>query len=431
MAQADYLMEDRGDRPGQGTFRRPEPYTEARLARLYRRIPLDSAGETLLRRAFAAAANLYGVLALTDFWTLFKGMFPGAVPERAFFAFAKVARHDFRDAPGFYILGEEEFWDAQRKSTARDRLIVNAAYLRDDDYADAIDLYHPHVADYAHLGAEAFLACAEGTLGERRAAYKGHVPGEVAEAIAEAEREDAAFAPWDEETLRAKFGELGLDGPRERLLRAACAALADLYGIAPLAAVKAVLDTHHPGMFPEETLAGYLALINHAEGLSFAAIDLGKDGAAVVDGTLLDADDPKAACEALQGDLDPNLPYYVPTQEELAAIARAVAADAVAPCCTDPRAERAVLGHLAAAKGTPEGLASFRNAVLGLARYQACLDEDALRDDLTHFAHQAGVSLPHARLNALCEAFPDYWRHARAQALKGHTPAEAEALLLQ
>lgn len=431
MAQADYLMEDRGDRPGQGTFRRPEPYTEARLARLYRKIPLDSAGETLLRRAFAAAANLYGVLALTDFWTLFKEMFPGAVPERAFFAFAKVARHDFLDDPGFYLLGEEEIWDAPRKSTARDRLIVNAAYLRDGDYADAIDLYHPHVADYARLGAEAFLACAEGTLGERRAAYKGHAPGEVAEAIAEAEREDAAFAPWDEETLRAKLGELGLVGPRERLLRDACAALAELYGIAPLAAIKAVLDAHHPGMFPEETLAGYLALINHAEGLSFAAIDLGKDGVAVVDGTLLDADDPKAACEALRGDLDPNLPYYVPTQEELAAIARAVAADAVAPCCTDPRAERTVLGHLAAAKGSPEGQASFRNAVLGLARYQAYLDEDALRDDLTHFAHQAGVSLPHARLNALCEAFPAYWRHARAQALKGHTPAEAEALLLQ
>lgn len=431
MAQADYLMADRDDRPEQSAFQMPEAYAEARLARLYRQIPLSAADEALLRRAFAAAASLYGVLALEDFWPLFNAMFPGAVPARAFFAFAKVARHDFRDGPGFFILGEEELWGTPRRSTARDRLIVNPAYLDDEGYADAIDLYHPHIETYARLGADAFLACAEGNLGERRAAYKGHAPGEVAEALAEAEREDAAFAPWDEETLRARRDELGLDAPRERLLRTYCAALADLYGIAPAAVVKDVLDAHHPGLFQEETLLGYLAFANHLEGLPFAALDAGEDGTVVVDGTLLDADDPKDAYEALQDDIDPDLPYYLPTPEEVETLAQAAEEGALAPCCADPKAERALLALLDAAKGDPEAQAYFRDAALGLARHQAYLDEETLRDDLTHYAHQAGVTLPHAKLNALCEAFPAYSRHARAQPLKGHTPAEAEALMLQ
>lgn len=170
----DYLMQapDRDEAP-QGKradlddFMAPERYADRRLERLYRKIPVDAPTEALLLRAFRAAANLYGVIALKDFLPIFEDLFPGAVSEKAFYAFAKVARHDLRETfdgnPVFYILGAEEIWGDRMVSTVRDRYIVSGAlfYADGDALADGMARYGGIDLPFARLPKDDFLAYAD------------------------------------------------------------------------------------------------------------------------------------------------------------------------------------------------------------------------------------------------------------------------------
>lgn len=177
----DYLLKDHSPSDDEGIweddddgwedmrpdFVEPEPYSDKRLAKLYRKIPVDAATEDLLLRAFRAAAQLYGVISLKDFWPLFKEMFPDVVTESQFYAFTKVARHDMREeydaAPIFYILGPEEFLGARQVSTLRDRYIVNGDYGNPDDdtFVIAMACQRDLGLDFARLPKEAFLKYAD------------------------------------------------------------------------------------------------------------------------------------------------------------------------------------------------------------------------------------------------------------------------------
>lgn len=177
----DYLLKDHSPSDDEGIweddddgwkyirpeFIEPECYSEKRLAKLYRKIPVDAATEDLLLRAFRAAAQLYGVISLKDFWPLFKEMFPDVVTENQFYAFTKVARHDMREeydgAPIFYILGPEEFLGARQVSTLRDRYIVNGDYGNPDDdtFVVAMACQRDLDLDFARLPKEVFLKYAD------------------------------------------------------------------------------------------------------------------------------------------------------------------------------------------------------------------------------------------------------------------------------
>lgn len=170
----DYLMQapDRDEAPQAdwddlGDFEEPECYTDRRLERLYRKIPVDAPTEALLLRAFRAAANLYGVIALKDFLPIFEDLFPGVVSEKAFYAFAKVARHDLRETfelhPIFYVLGAEEIWGDRMVSTVRDRYIVSGAlfYADGDALADGMARYGGIDLPFTRLPKDDFLAYAD------------------------------------------------------------------------------------------------------------------------------------------------------------------------------------------------------------------------------------------------------------------------------
>lgn len=205
----DYLMQapDRDEAP-QGKradlddFMAPERYADRRLERLYRKIPVDAPTEALLLRAFRAAANLYGVIALKDFLPIFEDLFPGAVSEKAFYAFAKVARHDLRETfdgnPVFYILGAEEIWGDRIVSTVRDRYLVSGALFHADGdaLADGMYLYEGLDLPFARLPKDDFLAYADSCHveptpeGERLAALlmdESHPLGPLAEGLPRAE----------------------------------------------------------------------------------------------------------------------------------------------------------------------------------------------------------------------------------------------------
>ena len=176
----DYLLKDHSPSEDEGIwednddwedmrpdFVEPEPYSDKRLAKLYRKTPVDAATEDLLLRAFRAAAQLYGVISLKDFWPIFKEMFPDVVTENQFYAFTKVARHDLRveyaDMPIFYIVGPEEFMGVRQVSTLRDRYILNGDYenLADDTFAIAMSYQKVLDTDFARLPNEEFLKYAD------------------------------------------------------------------------------------------------------------------------------------------------------------------------------------------------------------------------------------------------------------------------------
>lgn len=109
----------------------PKRYTRKELDRLYRAVPLRNQCVLLLRRYFAAMANLYGVIPLRRAKSILFSYEPDLVTEEEFWAFAEIARHEARD---FYLLADDELYSGMRKKRSPEqRKIVASVCLMGED----------------------------------------------------------------------------------------------------------------------------------------------------------------------------------------------------------------------------------------------------------------------------------------------------------
>ena len=100
----------------------PDIYDRRTLNQMYREIPLKDTTSRLLRKYFAAMANLYGIIPLPEAYKIAKHFSPRSFSEEEFFSFAEIARHE----DGNYgVLGAENLYTDGRPSAPHDREIVN------------------------------------------------------------------------------------------------------------------------------------------------------------------------------------------------------------------------------------------------------------------------------------------------------------------
>ena len=100
----------------------PDIYDRRTLNQMYREIPLKDTTSRLLRKYFAAMANLYGIIPLPEAYKIAKHFSPRSFSEEEFFDFAEIARHE----DGNYgVLGAENLYTDGRPSAPHDREIVN------------------------------------------------------------------------------------------------------------------------------------------------------------------------------------------------------------------------------------------------------------------------------------------------------------------
>jgi hypothetical protein len=110
------------------TIQLPELYTRRKLNALYRQIPMTDPAMRLLRKYFAAAANLYGVVPVRKLHAIVEEQNPGLVSLEDFGKFALIACHELEE---YYILDDSDLYDNGRSFSILDREIVDVSLLDD------------------------------------------------------------------------------------------------------------------------------------------------------------------------------------------------------------------------------------------------------------------------------------------------------------
>ncbi len=107
-----------------------------RLDARYREIPLDDLTVDILRRYFASAATLYGIIKLQKLHEIISLQCPNLVTRDEFLKFAEIAKDE---VDGYQILGEQDIYiDGTETPLMECEVIDNMVLLDDEDKYDKL-----------------------------------------------------------------------------------------------------------------------------------------------------------------------------------------------------------------------------------------------------------------------------------------------------
>lgn len=149
--------------PQEDTMILPDIYTDEVLNRMRSELQLSGHTVDTLLAYFAAAANLYGIMPLTDLLKLYNSQNP-PISQEDFLAVVEIARH----SPVYYgIFGEEAlFADAPTALPMEQRVIHESLYMVDVSYYLEIQAGHQNNSFYI-IPKEQFLRYADDRYYER------------------------------------------------------------------------------------------------------------------------------------------------------------------------------------------------------------------------------------------------------------------------
>ena len=106
----------------------PETYSRRFLNSLYREIPLKDPVFRLLRKYFAAMANLYGCISLGEAFDIITAQNPSLLTKEAFLSFAQIAQHE---CEGYCILSPDNVRSKNDATSAWRQILVDRTIVED------------------------------------------------------------------------------------------------------------------------------------------------------------------------------------------------------------------------------------------------------------------------------------------------------------